>query len=112
MCTLVSRVLNVATLGFTVAFSGFLLLFVDWAAVRHGCPVEDECDFVKLAVYKCAPRQSFEAGVCVEENPTASVSLSRQSETCCRRAARLPLVIHHMATSQSFTPAARLCWWI
>jgi hypothetical protein len=58
MCTLVSRVLNVATLGFTVAFSGFLLLFVDWAAVRHGCPVEDECDFVKLAVYKCAPRQN------------------------------------------------------
>jgi hypothetical protein len=52
VCTLTSRILNVATLGFTVAFSGFLLLFVDWAAVRHGCPVEDECDFVKLAVFK------------------------------------------------------------
>jgi hypothetical protein len=43
----VSRVLNLATLLFTIIFSGFLLLYVDWnalteqvrtsAAARHRC---------------------------------------------------------------------------
>ena len=29
----VSRVLNLATLAFTILFSGFLLLYVDWGAL-------------------------------------------------------------------------------
>lgn len=47
-CILISRILNILTLGFTIAFSGFLLLFVDWGAVRRGCPVEDACDFYEV----------------------------------------------------------------
>ena len=42
--------LNILTLGFTIAFSGFLLLFIDWGAVREGCPVEDDCDFMQLNI--------------------------------------------------------------
>mmetsp|Transcript_9788 Transcript_9788/g.16809 ORF Transcript_9788/g.16809 Transcript_9788/m.16809 type:complete len:717 (+) Transcript_9788:381-2531(+) len=50
-CIVTSRILNILTLGFTIIFSGFLLLYVDWDAVWRGCPVEDDCDFVQLAVY-------------------------------------------------------------
>jgi len=50
-CILTARTLNILTLGFTIAFSGFLLLFVNWHAVTVGCAVEDDCDFIQLAVY-------------------------------------------------------------
>ncbi len=36
-CVLVSRVLNILTLGFTVFFSGFLLLYVDWRTLGTKC---------------------------------------------------------------------------
>ena len=35
VCSLVSRVLNLATLLFTIIFSGFLLLYVDWDALTE-----------------------------------------------------------------------------
>ncbi|KAK3250079.1 autophagy protein atg9 [Cymbomonas tetramitiformis] len=50
-CILTSRILNLLTLGFTISFSGFLLLYVDWQAARSGCEVEDDCDFINLAIY-------------------------------------------------------------
>ena len=36
-CIVTSRVVNVLTLGFTVAFSAFLLLYVDWETLRTEC---------------------------------------------------------------------------
>ena len=36
-CIVTSRVINVLTLGFTVAFSAFLLLYVDWETLRTEC---------------------------------------------------------------------------
>ena len=36
-CIVTSRVVNVLTLGFTVAFSAFLLLYVDWQTLRTEC---------------------------------------------------------------------------
>ena len=36
-CIVTSRVVNVLTLGFTVAFSAFLLLYVDWQTLRTDC---------------------------------------------------------------------------
>ena len=40
----VSRVLNLLALGFTIAFSAFLLLFVRWGALRSECILADTCD--------------------------------------------------------------------
>mgnify|MGYP002857871531 CR=1 FL=1 len=36
-CIVTSRVVNVLTLGFTIAFSAFLLLYVDWETLRTEC---------------------------------------------------------------------------
>ena len=41
---LVSRVLNLLALAFTIAFSAFLLLFVKWHALRSECILKDTCD--------------------------------------------------------------------
>jgi hypothetical protein len=38
-CIVTSRVVNLLTLGFTIFFSGFLLLYVDWTYLRTECAV-------------------------------------------------------------------------
>ena len=43
-----ARVLNLAALGFTAAFSGFLLLWVDWGALRSACLLDDTCDILDV----------------------------------------------------------------
>ena len=45
---LVSRVLNLLALGFTVVFSGFLLLCVNWRALHAECIVADTCDISEV----------------------------------------------------------------
>jgi autophagy-related protein 9 len=43
-----ARVLNLLALGFTAAFSGFLLLWVDWGALRAKCIQQDTCDILEV----------------------------------------------------------------
>ena len=43
-----ARVLNVLALGFTVVFSGFLLLSVKWAALHSECVVAGKCDIAEV----------------------------------------------------------------
>lgn len=43
-----ARVLNLLALGFTAAFSGFLLLWVDWGALRAECIQQDTCDILEV----------------------------------------------------------------
>ncbi len=50
---LVSRVLNLLALGFTVAFSAVLLLFVRWDALRATCILEDTCDISEVPSRCC-----------------------------------------------------------
>lgn len=50
---LVSRVLNLLALGFTVAFSAVLLLFVRWDALRATCILEDTCDISEVPSRRC-----------------------------------------------------------
>ena len=53
----VSRILNVLALAFTIAFSAFLLLFVKWRALNSECIVRDTCDISEvtfLSYYKRA----------------------------------------------------------
>ena len=45
---LVSRVLNLLALAFTIAFSAFLLLFVKWHALRSECILKDTCDISEV----------------------------------------------------------------
>ena len=45
---LVSRVLNVLALGFTIVFSAFLLLCVRWNAFHSKCIQEDTCDISEV----------------------------------------------------------------
>ncbi|KAK9845371.1 hypothetical protein WJX81_004761 [Elliptochloris bilobata] len=47
---LVSRVLNLLALGFTVAFSAVLLLFVRWDALRASCILDDICDISEAVI--------------------------------------------------------------
>lgn len=47
-----ARVLNLLALGFTAAFSGFLLLWVDWSALRAECIQQDTCDILEMAVLR------------------------------------------------------------
>ena len=44
---LLSRILNLLTLAFTILFSAFLLLFVNWQEI-HGCGKSEECDIVSV----------------------------------------------------------------
>ncbi len=43
-----ARVLNLLALGFTAAFSGFLLLWVDWGALHAECLRQDTCDILEV----------------------------------------------------------------
>lgn len=49
---LVSRILNVLALGFTIIFSAFLLLFVRWSALESDCIQNDTCDISKVRLYQ------------------------------------------------------------
>jgi len=52
-CILVSRVLNLLTLAFTIWFSGFLLLFVNWTALLNRCNdthAGEPCELLEDAV--------------------------------------------------------------
>lgn len=44
----VSRMLNLLALAFTIAFSSFLLLFVKWHAFRSECILKDTCDISEV----------------------------------------------------------------
>lgn len=45
---LVSRILNLLALAFTIAFSAFLLLFVKWRALHSECILRDTCDISEV----------------------------------------------------------------
>lgn len=47
---LAARTLNVLALGFTVVFSGFLLLSVKWSALHSECVVAGTCDIAEVAI--------------------------------------------------------------
>ena len=53
---LVSRLLNLLALGFTIAFSAFLLLFVRWRALRSECILADTCDISEVALASSVSR--------------------------------------------------------
>ncbi|KAG1681142.1 hypothetical protein FOA52_015585 [Chlamydomonas sp. UWO 241] len=46
----ISGLLNVLALGFTISFSAFLLLFVNWSALHAECIVKDTCDIASVAI--------------------------------------------------------------
>lgn len=75
----VSGLLNLAVLAFTIAFSGFLMCFVDWGALHAECLVRDTCDITAVALR----RHPF-AGRCVlwpgTAAATAAVSEKRFSD--------------------------------
>lgn len=51
---LTSRLLNLAALAFTIVFSSFLLLGVDWGALHAQCLMahdRDSCDILSVAVH-------------------------------------------------------------
>ena len=48
-----ARVLNLLALGFTAAFSGFLLLCVNWGALRAECIQQDTCDILEVRHRLC-----------------------------------------------------------
>ena len=51
-CIVTSRVVNILTLGFTIFFSGFLLLYVDWTYLRTACAENGSaCDILRDATY-------------------------------------------------------------
>ena len=55
-CIVVGRVVNLLTLGFTIFFSGFLLLYVDWEALGGSCAeasheTGDPCDILRDATF-------------------------------------------------------------
>lgn len=56
---LVSRVLNLLALGFTIAFSAFLLLFVRWHALHSECIVKDTCDISQVSTFPLIPTLQF-----------------------------------------------------
>ena len=45
---LVSRILNLLALAFTIAFSAFLLLSVKWGALHSECILRDTCDISEV----------------------------------------------------------------
>ena len=66
---LVSRILNLLALAFTIVFSAFLLLIVKWRALHSECILRDTCDISEasgpycglcaLAALLCISFQSF-----------------------------------------------------
>ena len=48
---LVSRILNLLALAFTIAFSAFLLLSVKWGALHSECILRDTCDISEVSLY-------------------------------------------------------------
>ena len=55
-CIVVGRVVNLLTLGFTIFFSGFLLLYVDWEALGGSCAeasheTGEPCDILRDATF-------------------------------------------------------------
>lgn len=44
-----ARLLNVLALGFTIVFSGFLLLSVKWRALQSECVVAGTCDIAEVS---------------------------------------------------------------
>ena len=48
---MVAGLLNILALAFTIAFSSFLLLYVNWAALHSECIVQDTCDIISVALY-------------------------------------------------------------
>lgn len=45
---LLSRLLNLAALGFTVLMSALLLLYVNWGALQAECLRKDTCDIMEV----------------------------------------------------------------
>ena len=45
---LVASLLKLVTLGFTVVFSGLLLLCIKWQALHYACILEDTCDLAEV----------------------------------------------------------------
>ncbi|GAX83721.1 hypothetical protein CEUSTIGMA_g11146.t1 [Chlamydomonas eustigma] len=48
---IISGLLNVLALAFTIAFSTLLLLFVNWSALHSECIVNDTCDISEAVLY-------------------------------------------------------------
>jgi autophagy-related protein 9 len=60
--TLLSRLLNLATLAFTICFSAFLLLVVDWGALMQRCRQEArQCDVAEVGL-RSQPLTSLSCG--------------------------------------------------
>ena len=52
---LVSRILNLLALAFTIAFSAFLLLSVKWGALHSECILRDTCDISEVRPHTPKP---------------------------------------------------------
>ena len=53
--SLVSRILNLLALAFTIAFSAFLLLSVKWGALHSECILRDTCDISEVSLHTPEP---------------------------------------------------------
>jgi hypothetical protein len=62
----VAGLLNICALAFTIAFSGFLLIFVNWGALHSECIVKDTCDIT--AVRPVASQSVPSPGLCTLPN--------------------------------------------
>ena len=62
-----ARLLNVLALGFTVIFSGFLLLSVKWRALQSECVIAGTCD---IAEVRFQPLRPSTFG-CIKSQPVA-----------------------------------------
>ncbi len=62
---LAARALNVLALGFTVVFSGFLLLSVKWSALHSECVVAGTCDIAEVCICRqCRMHHFTDMPVC------------------------------------------------
>ena len=62
---LAARTLNVLALGFTVVFSGFLLLSVKWSALHSECVVAGTCDIAEVCICRqCRMHHFTDMPVC------------------------------------------------
>jgi hypothetical protein len=76
---LISGLLNVLALAFTITFSTFLLLFVNWSALHSECIVNDTCDIASAVIYsQVEGEQGSMHGYCVHEHLLIGIEAARR----------------------------------
>ena len=74
---LVSRILNLLALAFTIAFSAFLLLSVKWGALHSECILRDTCDISEVSLHTPELIINTPASLGLKEAPDTFLAMSR-----------------------------------